>query len=66
MLLLGPQEIGFKDIFHRQLSSLSGFKWYEFCFGTSMESGDIEVVVRQALKHINTDIIENTLTKQNM
>jgi hypothetical protein len=25
-----------------------------------MESGDIEVVVRQALKHINTDIIENT------
>ena len=35
-----------------------------------MGSGDIEVVIMQSkastLKHINTDIIENTLTKQNM
>ena len=32
-----------------------------------MGSGDIEVVVKASiLKHINTHIIENTLTKQNM
>ena len=32
-----------------------------------MESGDIEVVVKAStLKHTNTDIIENTLTKRNM
>ncbi len=35
--------------------------WYESCFGTTMGSGDIEVVVKAStLKHINTDIIENT------
>ena len=31
-----------------------------------MGSGDIEVVKASTLKHINTDIIENTLTKRNM
>ena len=35
-----------------------------------MGSGDIEVVVMQGkastLKHINTDITENTVTKQNV
>jgi len=44
--------------------------WYEFCFGTAVGSGNIEVVVMQGkvstLKHIDTDIIENTLTKQSM
>ena len=37
--------------------------WYEFCFGATMGSGDIEVQVKaRTLKHINTDIIENTVT----
>ena len=44
--------------------------WYKFCFGTAVGSGDIEVVIMQGkastLMHINTDIIENTVTKQNM
>ena len=46
--------------------------WCEFCFGTTMGSGDIEVVVMQgkkcALKHIDTDILvkENTVTKINV
>ena len=43
--------------------------WYKFCFGPAVGSRDIEVAVMEGkvstLKHINTDIIKNTMTKQN-
>ena len=53
-------------LYFRLTTSLSGFMWYKFCFGTAVRSGDIEVVIMQGkastLMHINTD----TVTKQNM
>ena len=58
--------MGVLDLFHFPwTTSPSGFMWYEFCFGTTMGLGDIEVQVEaRTLKHIITDIIDNTLTKK--